>query len=148
MLAMGLVITPTELSQAIRSPGILALNALCCFGMMPLLSLFLSNHILHLPVQQTVGLVLLGSVSGGQASLGALKIAVPASAGARHHHFERPGYVRDVVGIRGVRAQHHPRAGSVGDGEGEGEGAGEGEGEPGEGEGEGEGEGACGRGPD
>jgi len=46
----------------------LALNALCCFGMMPLLSLFLANHILHLSVQQTVGLVLLGSVSGGQAS--------------------------------------------------------------------------------
>ena len=35
---------------------------------------------------------------------------------------QRPGHVRDAVRVRRVRAQHHPRAGSVGDGEGEGEG--------------------------
>lgn len=67
MLAMGLVITPEELSRACRSPGVIVLNVLCCFSMMPLLGLLVAKT-LACTVQQTVGIVLLGSVSGGQAS--------------------------------------------------------------------------------
>ena len=40
----------------------------------------------------------------------------------RHHHEQRAGHIRDAERVRRVRAQHHPRAGSFGDGEGEGEG--------------------------
>ena len=70
MLAMGLDITPSELQNAMKSSStvlVLALNSLCCFVMMPLLALLVSN-LLQLGVNEQAGTILLGCVSGGQAS--------------------------------------------------------------------------------
>ena len=70
MLAMGLAITPSELQNAMKSSStvlVLALNSLCCFVMMPLLALLVSN-LLQLGVNEQAGTILLGCVSGGQAS--------------------------------------------------------------------------------
>ena len=67
MLAMGLTITPQDFGEAAKKPSIVLLNALLCFGMMPLLSMGIAS-ILKYNVGQTAGIVLLGSVSGGQAS--------------------------------------------------------------------------------
>jgi BASS family bile acid:Na+ symporter len=67
MLAMGLTITPTELKRATQQPRVLALNAFCCFVLMPVLALVLAKSLSFSP-SQLAGTVLLGSVSGGQAS--------------------------------------------------------------------------------
>ena len=67
MLSMGLSLTPSDLNRAIRSPRELALNAILCFGMMPIAAVILAT-LLRLPSSHAAGLILLGSVSGGQAS--------------------------------------------------------------------------------
>ena len=67
MLAMGLAIAPDDFANAARKPAIIALNALLCFGLMPLLAIGMAT-ILRYDPSQTAGIVLLGSVSGGQAS--------------------------------------------------------------------------------
>lgn len=67
MLAMGLTITPQDFREAANKPSIVFLNAFLCFGMMPLLAMGISSVLKYNPVQ-TAGIVLLGSVSGGQAS--------------------------------------------------------------------------------
>lgn len=67
MLAMGLTITPQDISKAIQKPYVVGLNILLCFGMMPVLSMLIS-FILGLDQAQSAGLILLGCVSGGQAS--------------------------------------------------------------------------------
>ena len=67
MLSMGLAITPEEFKAAMKQPRVVLLNGICCFGLMPLLAVLLA-HLLHLSSPLTVGTVLLGSVSGGQAS--------------------------------------------------------------------------------
>lgn len=67
MLAMGLTITPDDVSRAIKKPSIIISNVLLCFGMMPLLSVGIAN-VLRLSDDYKAGLVLLGCVSGGQAS--------------------------------------------------------------------------------
>jgi BASS family bile acid:Na+ symporter len=67
MLVMGLTISPSDLSRACQSPGVLVLNGVCCFGIMPLVAILLSRIFGFTP-DQTIGTVLLGSVSGGQAS--------------------------------------------------------------------------------
>ena len=67
MLAMGLTITPAEISLAIQKPSIILLNILLCFGMMPMMAVAIGT-MLNLSPEYNAGLVLLGSVSGGQAS--------------------------------------------------------------------------------
>uniref|UniRef100_A0A7S2UQA2 Uncharacterized protein n=1 Tax=Attheya septentrionalis TaxID=420275 RepID=A0A7S2UQA2_9STRA len=72
MWSMGLTITSNDLSRTLfrsdgQTPSILMANALLCFGMMPLLALTIS-HAFGFTPHQTAGIVLLGSVSGGQAS--------------------------------------------------------------------------------
>jgi BASS family bile acid:Na+ symporter len=68
MLAMGLTITPRQLSVALRTaPRALAVNLGCCFVVAPLLTLAVSA-LLRADGPTRVGLVLLGCVSGGQAS--------------------------------------------------------------------------------
>jgi len=67
MLAMGLTVTPQDFSRAMQQPSIVILNGILCFGMMPLLALFIAN-ILSFDPSRTAGMVLLGCVSGGQAS--------------------------------------------------------------------------------
>jgi bile acid:Na+ symporter, BASS family len=67
MLAMGLTITPGELQAATRQSKLVLLNMLCCFGMMPLLASSLCS-LGRVAQPETIGTVLLGCVSGGQAS--------------------------------------------------------------------------------
>ena len=67
MLSMGLSITPSDILRAIQKPYIILLNILLCFGMMPMLSTFIAS-LLHLSPDYKIGLILLGCVSGGQAS--------------------------------------------------------------------------------
>ena len=67
MLAMGLTITPKDLSEAFQKPSILAMNAFFCFGLMPTIS-YLIATVLSFNPDLMAGTVLLGSVSGGQAS--------------------------------------------------------------------------------
>jgi len=66
-LAMGISTTASKFSRKLRSPFLLLLNALFCFVLMPLLSLAISK-LLGCNPALTAGTVLLGSVSGGQAS--------------------------------------------------------------------------------
>jgi BASS family bile acid:Na+ symporter len=67
MISMGVTITPQQLQNAIRQPAVLVLNMLFCFGFMPLLAMGLARG-LDMNTSQTIGTVLLGCVSGGQAS--------------------------------------------------------------------------------
>ncbi|KAL9179326.1 hypothetical protein ACHAXT_008616 [Thalassiosira profunda] len=67
MLAMGLTITPDDASRALQKPAIILLNVLLCFGMMPLLAAAI-GAVLNLSPEYSAGLILLGCVSGGQAS--------------------------------------------------------------------------------
>lgn len=67
MLAMGLTITPKDFGEAVRKPYIIALNAILCYGMMPLLAVSIASFFQY-NSSLTAGMVLLGSVSGGQAS--------------------------------------------------------------------------------
>jgi BASS family bile acid:Na+ symporter len=67
MMSMGVTITPKQLQNAGRQPTVLVLNVLCCFGLMPLLAVGMTRG-LDMTQSQTVGTVLLGCVSGGQAS--------------------------------------------------------------------------------
>ena len=67
MLAMGLTITPKEFGDAAKKPSIILLNATLCFAMMPFLAMGIASS-LDYDAAHTAGIVLLGSVSGGQAS--------------------------------------------------------------------------------
>jgi BASS family bile acid:Na+ symporter len=71
MFAMGLSITPKDLTRALwRQPKLLSINALLCFGVMPLLAAGIAKIGLcgSSSGGAAIGLILLGSVSGGQAS--------------------------------------------------------------------------------
>lgn len=67
MIAMGLTITPDDMSRAIQKPYIILLNILLCFGMMPIVAVLIAA-LLNLSPEHNAGLILLGCVSGGQAS--------------------------------------------------------------------------------
>lgn len=67
MFAMGLTITPKDVRSALGNVSVIVINALLCFTMMPLLALGLAV-VLRYSMSQTAGIILMGSVSGGQAS--------------------------------------------------------------------------------
>ena len=68
MLTMGLAISQKDLEGLKKtSPSVIVWNALLCFGGMPLLALGISN-LLRYSFATKTGLVVLGSVGGGQAS--------------------------------------------------------------------------------
>lgn len=67
MFVMGLTITPQDLSYALKQASVVSTNILYCFGVMPLISLMLSN-LFGFNSSEAAGIILLGSVSGGQAS--------------------------------------------------------------------------------
>ncbi len=67
MLCMGLTITAGEVRHAVRKPHVLLLNAVLCFGMMPLLASTIAR-VGGFDAGHTAGIILLGSVGGGQAS--------------------------------------------------------------------------------
>lgn len=67
MLSMGLSIKPNDLTDASKRLRILLYNLLLCFIMMPLISIGMAKAFQY-SSSQTSGIVLLGCVSGGQAS--------------------------------------------------------------------------------
>uniref|UniRef100_A0A7S4AWR1 Uncharacterized protein n=1 Tax=Pseudo-nitzschia australis TaxID=44445 RepID=A0A7S4AWR1_9STRA len=67
MFFMGLTISPKDFKRAVSNPFILSVNALLCFGLMPLLACVIAKALSY-SSSQTIGLILLGSVGGGQAS--------------------------------------------------------------------------------
>ena len=74
MLAMGLTITPEELEASLQQPGVMVANILLCFGIMPVVAWVICQFFTIVPVlptlgrSQRIGTILLGCVSGGQAS--------------------------------------------------------------------------------
>ena len=69
MLSMGVSVTLDEMKAACRSPRLLALNAAMCFFLMPMVGVALARSAPWLdPAAGGTGIILLSSVSGGQAS--------------------------------------------------------------------------------
>jgi BASS family bile acid:Na+ symporter len=67
MLSMGITLTPRDFVRVLRRPGAIAVGFLGCYGLMPLLALVL-GRLLGLQPELVAGLVLVGSINGGQAS--------------------------------------------------------------------------------
>ena len=67
MVSMGLTLTPKDLKRASNSPRALLMNAVCCFAVAPAASIACAAA-LGLDADARAGLLLLGCVSGGQAS--------------------------------------------------------------------------------
>ncbi|OSX69115.1 hypothetical protein BU14_1842s0001 [Porphyra umbilicalis] len=67
MLSMGLTLTLEDVWGALRRPWLLTLSLALEFGLAPL-SAFALGHLFRLPPAVRVGLTLVGSVNGGQAS--------------------------------------------------------------------------------
>ncbi|MBY6034761.1 bile acid:sodium symporter family protein [Marinobacter daepoensis] len=67
MLAMGLTLTPSDFVNAARRKGAITLGVILQFSIMPVLALVISLLMGFSP-EQTVGMVLVGSVAGGTSS--------------------------------------------------------------------------------
>lgn len=67
MFGMGLTLRPADFSRAIRRWPVVALGLALQFGLMPATA-WVVAHLLALPAQLTLGLILVGSVAGGTAS--------------------------------------------------------------------------------
>lgn len=69
MLAMGLTTSPRDVRSSLSEHrSALLLNIVCCFIMMPLLALAISQILPGCSPQVAAGTIILGSVGGGQAS--------------------------------------------------------------------------------
>lgn len=67
MLSMGITLTVEDFRRVLARFGAVIIGFLGCYGLMPLLALALAKAF-KLPVDYVAGLVLVGSVNGGQAS--------------------------------------------------------------------------------
>ncbi|KAK4531298.1 hypothetical protein CCYA_CCYA07G2155 [Cyanidiococcus yangmingshanensis] len=67
MLSMGITLTMRDFARVLRRPGAIAVGFFGCYGLMPLLALAL-GRLLRLSPELIAGLVLVGSINGGQAS--------------------------------------------------------------------------------
>jgi len=67
MLSMGITLTVDDFKRVLQRPGVMVLGFLGCYGMMPALALGLSK-VFGLPASLTAGMILVGSINGGQAS--------------------------------------------------------------------------------
>lgn len=67
VLSMGITLLPSDFAECISKPVPVTLNFICCYVMMPLLALGIGKA-LALPNALLAGLVLVGSINGGQAS--------------------------------------------------------------------------------
>ena len=67
MLSMGITLTVDDFKRVLTKPGIMVLGFVGCYGLMPLLALGLSQAF-GLSAPLTAGMVLVGSINGGQAS--------------------------------------------------------------------------------
>jgi len=67
MLSMGITLTIDDFKRVLQRPGVMVLGFLGCYVMMPALALALSKG-LGLSAGLTAGMILVGSINGGQAS--------------------------------------------------------------------------------
>ena len=67
MLGMGTSLSAADFLAAVRRPRAVGIGLLLQFLLMPLLA-YLIGRLLHLPEQQFIGLVMVGTVAGGTAS--------------------------------------------------------------------------------
>ena len=67
MLSMGITLTPDDFVRVGKQPGAVIIGFLLCYVMCPLLGLGLGKAF-NLPLDLVAGLVLVGSINGGQAS--------------------------------------------------------------------------------
>ena len=69
MLAMGLTTSPKDVCDSFsQQRGVLLLNMMCCFVLMPLLAVAITRYLPNCSPQVAAGTIILGSVGGGQAS--------------------------------------------------------------------------------
>ena len=67
MISMGITLTPRDFFDVMKRPNAIALQVAGCYLMMPLLALFLGKSFALSP-EYISGMVLVGSINGGQAS--------------------------------------------------------------------------------
>jgi bile acid:Na+ symporter, BASS family len=67
MLSMGITLTPNDFKKVASRPNATLMQFALCYGMMPILALGLSQAF-GLSPALTAGMVLVGSINGGQAS--------------------------------------------------------------------------------
>jgi hypothetical protein len=67
MLSMGITLTPNDFKKVASRPNATLMQFALCYGMMPVLALGLGN-VFKLDKTLVAGLVLVGSINGGQAS--------------------------------------------------------------------------------
>ena len=67
MLGMGTTLSPADFLAAAKRPRAVLTGMLLQFLLMPLLA-WLTAHLLHLPKEQFIGVVMVGTVAGGTAS--------------------------------------------------------------------------------
>lgn len=67
MLSMGITLTPNDFVRVAQQPAAVILGFLFCYVFCPVFGLFLGKAF-NLPLDLIAGLVLIGSVNGGQAS--------------------------------------------------------------------------------
>jgi len=67
MLSMGITLTLDDFKRVLARPAIMGLGFLGCYGLMPALAIALGK-LMRLPSSLIAGMVLVGSINGGQAS--------------------------------------------------------------------------------
>ena len=67
MLSMGITLTPNDFVQVAKEPVPTFMQFMQCYAMMPALALFLGK-LFGLEPALVAGMVLVGSINGGQAS--------------------------------------------------------------------------------
>ena len=67
MLGMGTTLSPADFVAAAKRPKAVLTGMLLQFLLMPLLA-WLTAHLLHLPKEQFIGVIMVGTVAGGTAS--------------------------------------------------------------------------------
>ncbi|KAL1499356.1 hypothetical protein AB1Y20_011563 [Prymnesium parvum] len=67
MLSMGITLTVDDFKRVLLRPGVMVLGFVGCYGLMPAMALGLSK-LLALSPALTAGMILVGSINGGQAS--------------------------------------------------------------------------------
>ena len=67
MLSMGITLSLDDFKRVLKRPGVVGLGLFMCYGLMPAMALGLSK-VLGLSPALTAGMVLIGSINGGQGS--------------------------------------------------------------------------------
>jgi BASS family bile acid:Na+ symporter len=67
MLSMGITLTPEDFTNVLKEPSSVFMQFTLCYAMMPILA-FTLGRAFHLDPALLAGMVLVGSINGGQAS--------------------------------------------------------------------------------